>query len=416
LMVWLAGIAVVVIPLFFSAGGRDPFRTPKMALFHAGGLLLLAIFATVVVLGRIDFWRLLKGDRLLQFIVAGVLWTAITVIASPLTAISIPSVLTVLSAAMIFIAAYLGASFLGLSIVWLVIVPAMVNSAVLLLQRFSLWSPLGVDDVRLLGEGRFARIALLGNSNDVADLLVIAMVCCVGLLVASPLRWTRTTAMLALLLVTAGLFLTAALTALVAGSLSIAVMSAVGFRNRKRSFLLAGGTVITAAVIVVASMSARAGELTPGKIDSILKGRLIAYSTALAMGADHPLFGVGPGRYGSEFFEYQLIVRARFDLPFQSFSTRISYGEAHNDFLQAFAETGFVGLLLLLALLATLAKMTLRESSGSEPRQRFSRLVGPGGVAAVVILSSAHFPLQLAAIVAGSSFLAGLVAGWAGLD
>lgn len=74
------------------------------------------------------------------------------------------------------------------------------------------------------------------------------------------------------------------------------------------------------------------------------------WQAALAVAADHPLLGEGPGRFGRGF------LRHNFPAP-PVYGTR--YGliteHAHSEILQAAAETGFIGLgLFLLALAATL--------------------------------------------------------------
>ena len=82
--------------------------------------------------------------------------------------------------------------------------------------------------------------------------------------------------------------------------------------------------------------------------------RLIYYGSALAMGSEHLLTGVGLGGYRRLLGSYMVAVAERLHIPYDSISDTLW---AHNDFFQVFAECGlFVTLFLLIIILVVLFK------------------------------------------------------------
>ncbi len=77
--------------------------------------------------------------------------------------------------------------------------------------------------------------------------------------------------------------------------------------------------------------------------------RKALWSAAVNMGADHPLLGVGPGRFGIESPNYVTDDPVNLQRPF-----------AHNSYLEIFAETGFPGLIAFLAMLLTSWSLAVR--------------------------------------------------------
>jgi putative inorganic carbon (HCO3(-)) transporter len=82
-----------------------------------------------------------------------------------------------------------------------------------------------------------------------------------------------------------------------------------------------------------------------------VSSRLALWGGALDMWADHPVLGVGPGRYGTEARTY-----VRGD------PLALRDPLAHNAYLEALAETGAVGLAALLAFVATTWDLLARAS------------------------------------------------------
>jgi tetratricopeptide (TPR) repeat protein len=82
-----------------------------------------------------------------------------------------------------------------------------------------------------------------------------------------------------------------------------------------------------------------------------LKERLWLWQTTLKMAADHPVFGVGRGRWRIEFPAYAGKQTFRF---YDAEQREIIFQRPHNDYLWVLAENGVIGLSLYLAIFATL--------------------------------------------------------------
>ncbi|WP_085315625.1 O-antigen ligase family protein [Derxia lacustris] len=106
-------------------------------------------------------------------------------------------------------------------------------------------------------------------------------------------------------------------------------------------------------------------ELEKGNADTSTGIRLALWRAALRMGAEHPFFGVGRGRFQPTLADY-----AQAGLLDPALTNK---RHAHNDFLNHFAETGAVGLLVLLGLYLVPGALFLRAA-----RQRDALLSGAG--------------------------------------
>ena len=84
-------------------------------------------------------------------------------------------------------------------------------------------------------------------------------------------------------------------------------------------------------------------------------GRIELWKTAAAMAADHPVLGVGPNNFRSSFHAYHP----------EPLDGSITWGDAHNQFLDSLAERGSAGLAALLILFGAfivIAERAFRES------------------------------------------------------
>jgi O-antigen ligase len=72
---------------------------------------------------------------------------------------------------------------------------------------------------------------------------------------------------------------------------------------------------------------------------------------ALRMWGDHPLLGVGLNDFEAAYPRYQ------------SFASDLSIDHAHNDYVEAVAETGLLGALLILSALELILRLTFRDWS-----------------------------------------------------
>ena len=110
------------------------------------------------------------------------------------------------------------------------------------------------------------------------------------------------------------------------------------------------------------------------------------------MARERPLAGFGPGTFPAEYVPHRLSAEIRARRRFLSPMLTTSYGEAHNDYLQAASDAGIPVALLALAaagclLVACARGIRVRESE-PEPAVLLAVLVA-GAVAALT-----WFPLQ----------------------
>jgi hypothetical protein len=183
--------------------------------------------------------------------------------------------------------------------------------------------------------------------------------------------------------------------ALAAAALVLGVTVAVGTsRLRSRPLTLGLATAVLAACAVLA-VSGRTAATTATLVDTRLTiaspDRDAAAGAALRIAAERPLTGTGPGRAFLTWVQDGRSVTSRY---------------AHNEYLQVLAELGFVGLALLVTLLACLA-WTVRWGRPHAP----STAVWAGAAAALAALavhSALDFLWHLPAIPLAGALLVGL--------
>ena len=205
------------------------------------------------------------------------------------------------------------------------------------------------------------------------------------------------------LLLVMGVYLTqsrGALLALTAGAVTWVLLA-----DRRHRRLLLALPVLVAVALAVPGVGSRLATLTDlgasasARPDPSLEGRRSAQQAGLQMFRDHPLLGVGPGRFEEVTPAYQRRVQTSAPGVFAP----------HDLYLQLAAEGGLVLLAAWLMLLATgtfvalRARVLLRDSSGPDPP-----LVA-GMLGALLAWSTASLFLHLATL---RSFL--LVIGLAG--
>ena len=107
--------------------------------------------------------------------------------------------------------------------------------------------------------------------------------------------------------------------------------------------------------------------------------RFAHWQSGLNMYRDHPALGVGAGNYNVRFEEYS--VRQTF---------RISQGHAHNYYIHTLAETGLLGLLAYLTMLASVAALALRVLVAKSAEGTLPRFVVLGAFGSIVAVSAHH--------------------------
>jgi hypothetical protein len=184
--------------------------------------------------------------------------------------------------------------------------------------------------------------------------------------------------------------------ALAAAALVVGMAVAVGAAHLGSRLLglgLAAAVLAACAVLAVGGRTAdTAVRLADTRLTIASPDRAAEARAALQLAAERPLTGTGPGRAVLTWVQDNRRVTSRY---------------VHNEYLQVLAELGFVGLALLVVLLASLAR-TVRRGRFHAP----STAVWAGaaaGLAALATHSALDFLWHLPAIPLAGAALAGLV-------
>jgi O-antigen ligase len=271
---------------------------------------------------------------------------------------------------------------------------AGVNAAVSILQSRGLYSPFEIETVG----SREATGAFVGNVGYLALLLGFTAVACLALAMTARKRVVTFLSAGGALLSGAGLLVNQNLTAISAFAAGAAALVA-GARLKGRALLTVAAAVglVAAGVLVYRPVRERvataAAALKSGNWDRTLSYRFGPWGAALEMARSRPLLGFGPGTFGAEFVPHRLRLEARAGRRFVNPLLTSSYAEAHNDYLQPFAELGVpAGLMVLTAagaLLAGLVARLRRAKNGRAEALLLLALLVAGATSALT-----WFPMQ----------------------
>ena len=399
---------VIIIPLYISTGGKDGFRLPKEILFRLETLLLAGICIVLLAARKIPRPASWKDPDLLLPALA-VAWSLVSFIGSSNRVVSLPSFLWICGWALIFIVTTALANGRPLAVVYVSLLPALINGFLVLLQEADLWNPLFSG--KTLEHAYHS--ALIGNANDVGVFLVGPAIASFALIfVTRSHRVLHVSAAFLLLVAAVANHTLTALIALVAGFLATV-------------FLISKPRAIAAALIACVILIATVWLYPPlrfrydlnkrfiatGYYDGFLSGRLLPNITAAQMFADHVLTGVGPGCFKWEFFWYKVRVVEQHKNMVLS-GQKVNYGEAHNDHLQILAETGLPGYAIFVACLVGISSISFRRIETPAPEQKFAKLASFPLALSFAVLAIAQFPLELASSMAVNIYLFALCRAW----
>jgi len=163
-------------------------------------------------------------------------------------------------------------------------------------------------------------------------------------------------------------------------------------------WVLAGALVLLALVPLAVRGPGRLATMSedlPQEL-SAAAGRPAVWAGALAIGLDHPLVGTGLGTFGGAFPRYRPL------------AVQATYTHAHQDYLQWFAETGFLGVACALLVAGGLILTTVRalrpRAYGTGRIMACGLTAGLGGLALHGLVDfNGHMPANtlLAATLAG---------------
>jgi O-antigen ligase len=260
--------------------------------------------------------------------------------------------------------------------------------------------------------GEAARISSSSdNSNELAAVLVASAALATGLaLVSRRSPALRAVAFGAATISLAGIVLTVSRSGLIA--LFVAVIAAIFLAGRWRPRVLAlSGLVVASAVIYFAFFAPTAARERVTTTDEGGHGREDIWKVGWRMVEANPIRGVGAGNFQTSSIHYLLVQpglvrRADFIVDTQKV--------AHNAYLQAWAETGVIGLGLLLAVIISLLSCSWKaikrfERDGNLLMEILARaqLVATIGLLSSLFFSSNAYNKQLWLLLAmGPAMLA----------
>jgi O-antigen ligase len=184
--------------------------------------------------------------------------------------------------------------------------------------------------------------------------------------------------------------------AMAAAALVAGVTVAVGASHlRSRQLTLALAVAVVAACTVLA-VGGRGGDAAPtvtsARLTIASPDRAAAARAALRIAAGRPLTGTGPNRAVFTWVQDSRRVTSRY---------------AHNEYLQVLAELGFIGLALLVVLVASMAWTVWRGRPEAPSTAVWAGAAA--GLAALAVHSALDFLWHLPAIPLVGAVLAGLV-------
>jgi O-antigen ligase len=402
-------LGVMASPVFISMAGKDEFRLPKTLLLRGEGLVAIAVLLTGLLLRLIRFPDSFHSRPLAWLCSLIALWSVITTLTSTNWRVSLPSLTWSISAiAITALIAWCGADR-SVTVINLVLVAAIVNAVLFLLQRFHLWNPFTFDST--IPETMIAT-ALLGNPDDVGSYLVTPTIAAAALALIQPTR--RVWAMVAF-----GVLFSATmagpLTSIAATSTGLMVMLVLWRGRRAVLPLSALLAVILVAAVLYAPFSSRITQVIAlvrsGNYNSAVSGRATPFLAAWEMAKDRPLLGMGPGCFAWQYYEYKLKVESKHPQLLTAYARTFNFGEAHNDHLQVLAETGLFGYVLFISALILLGRGSVVQMQKS-PRAAFVSIVSLPLATALFVLTLAHFPLRLAAPLVTTIYVGVLAIIW----
>ena len=218
--------------------------------------------------------------------------------------------------------------------------------------------------------GRAAWVYVFNNPNDLAAICILQLAMVAALVVREPKGWVRWAGLAGLGILPLIVLLTQSRGGIIAlGAFTIVAL--LGLEHRGRRFVQLG---IVAAILAFAAPdsvwervrglrnatdTSRLHEVDP---EGSARQRFEIWKVAAKISGDHPVTGVGVGAYPRAHFEYAL--HPEFD------RTARGYRDTHSTFLNVLAETGYLGLLLLVGILGSTFVM-------AERARRRARLAAP---------------------------------------
>jgi len=219
--------------------------------------------------------------------------------------------------------------------------------------------------------------SLLGDPNDLALVLLYPMAFAIATFLEKSLsKFERLFSFSTFCILLYALLATQSRGGLL-GFLAVASIFAYN-RIRSKILLFSGGGIAVAILFIVAGISERAsGGAAEEGIDESAMGRLYAWEAAWNMALDNPIFGVGISNFYYNYFSYS----THWD--------GLNHA-VHSTWFGVLAESGFVGLILFVCLIASTLIMALKmlkniTIENHSPGIRVALNAAPAGIIGFIV-------------------------------
>jgi O-antigen ligase len=404
----------ILVPVVISWAGYDHFRRPKQLTMYAVAICAVAVTAIGLLLRRIHVDEAARRTLRIPagLAAAGIAWALITTLVSTNVLLSLDAFVWAASLLCLFVIGAYALRGVSVEVVAAaVLLPAIANATVLMLQAAQIWNPW------VFPEGTYLRAmknALLGNADDVSVYLAAPALLAWALTLGAA-RFRPLFAVAALYL-TAAVVATEGLTALGALTAALAVL-VICWKPRFGLIMAVAAPIALAAALLLGPprerIEAYVESVREGRWGSLLSGRLVPFATAWEMFVDHPLTGAGPGTFKYHYMRYRMDLRDERPAFYEMASVAsVNFGEVHNDHLQVLAETGVPGFALMTAGFVVIA-LRSRRRRGGPPANEVARLLAAPLAVLVGIVMLAQFPMQIAAPAYTYTLLGAACLAWA---
>ena len=368
---------LVLVPLLFNLDLGDPFNTPRF-LALSGFLFIAFAIRSLQKPANITF----SGPILILTLA----WIATMVIAASYS----PN-----SSEALYI---LGMRFLAVGLaIWLSgspnwrQIPLFLAVFGVIELLFGLGEWLNWIDFHAQAEGI---VGTVGNPNGFGNLMLLLLPMALWNW-KHPNQKIRYFSWLASALIFLGVFAAGSVSALIGLGFLVA---ALGFWRLFQSKIQRGKSILnwclTASLLVVIFVPIIWALLNFDKTERVslsltnITERALLWRNSAEMIQENPLLGSGLASWKYEILEKGVVA------PSTDFGTRM-YAEAHNDFLQMFAESGILGGCFYLALCLFLFHCAIRQAlNADEKTEQYKAILLASAVAGWCIISSFHFPIE----------------------
>lgn len=377
---WIVLSLPLSLALIFVPGFAAPFSTPKTAVF-GGSTFLLAGLVLLVMHARPQ-----RNEYLFRITTLGyVALVAVSAVASPLRYMSLQPCAFAVAGVLLFGAARCALAGKTRALLVTISVAALV-AALITVAQFCNLNPLEALGMSASFSGRMRMYSSLGNPNFVAAFLAAAIPAPLALSLRG--GHDRGLGIASGLLIAVAVLLTGSRAGVLGMAAAVVAFAVMAIDNRAARWLMFGAVALVCIVVPATHFNSRT-------VSESASGRIFIWRVALSDGAAGSAFGSGPGSFA---YLYPAKMGRFFSESGREPLLRFTGHERHaqNDFVEAWCDTGWLGLVSLLAVFGAWLFVACRLLSEGNGRMRHLTAAAMAGVAAVGTVALFDFPLHRA--------------------